>query len=248
MKAFLGPTTQKVRRPDLLDDLMKLHQEKPEFNEVYLRRMAVTNFGAGHETLASTLTSAVAMIASHGVVQRRVSKEIKELHSALAYESGAKLPYTKAAIRESMRLYPVVAISFPRRVPATGMHVHGLSLPADTTVGCNPNALHRNQDIYGPSPEEYNPSRWLDGDPSAKNELSAKGIMAKYNLSWGGGPRTCPGRNLGELIVFKVIVALFDAFDVEVLIPPDADREAYFLFMLSDVKTRFHPREKSRQD
>ncbi|KAG5929232.1 hypothetical protein E4U42_006678 [Claviceps africana] len=67
--------------------------------------------------------------------------------------------------------------------------------------------------------------------------------MEKYSLTWGGGSRSCPGRHLAELMVFKIVATLFANFDVEVSVPEDADREAYFLFMLSGVRARFMPRE-----
>ncbi|KAK2606023.1 hypothetical protein QQS21_003541 [Conoideocrella luteorostrata] len=252
IRAFLWPKSRKDSRADLLSDLLRLHKDKPEFNENYLRKMAVTNFGAGHETMASTLTAAVAMIGSHENIQSRIKSEVRTTKNARIYANSPRLPWTKAAIREAMRLHPVVAMSLPRKTPPSGLHVHGLSIPPNTTVGCNPIALHRNEDIFGAKPDLYDPGRWLCTDAGAETgsetPTGAVRIMEKYNLNWGGGSRSCPGRNLAELVVFKVVVALFDNFDVQVSIPDDADKEAYFLFMLSGVKIRFLARGDGCQD
>ncbi|KAG6291031.1 hypothetical protein E4U09_004113 [Claviceps aff. purpurea] len=241
IKAIARPKSRKPQRDgraDLLGDLIQLHKDKPEFNENYLRKMAVTNFGAGHETMASTLTSAVAMIASHDTVQRRLTQEVRTTTEALVYANSHRLAYTKAAIREAMRLHPVVAMSLPRKTPPTGLHVHGLSVPPHTTVGCSPIALHRKEEIFGAEPDSYEPCRWLGAEMEGRSVRE----MEKYSLNWGGGSRSCPGRNLAELIVFKTIAALFANFDVEVSVPEDAHKEAYFLFMLSGVRVRFLPR------
>ena len=240
--ASLRPQPPKDTRVDLLSDLIKLHKDKPEFNENYLRRMAVTNFGAGHETLASTLTASVAMIASHSNVQQQVVLELNQTRGALVYATGNRYPYTKAAIREAMRLHPVVPMSLPRKTPPTGLHIHGLSVPPDTTVGCSPVALHRKEAIFGAKPDLYNPGRWFCAETGAETPTESLRMMEKYNLNWGGGSRSCPGRNLAEMMVFKIIATLFDRFNVEVTIPPDADKEAYFLFVLSGVKVRFLPK------
>jgi cytochrome P450 len=199
--------------------------------------MAVTNFGAGHETMASTLTSVVAMVASHPGVHRQVIAEIRQgADDATSFSRATSLAYTQAAIKEAKRLHPVICMSLARRVPSVNdgsrLRLHGYCIPAGTTVGCNPVALHRNEHVCGPEPDIYNPTRWLV-DPEAARR------MERFSLAWGGGARTCPGRNLAELIVFKAISAIFQAFDVEVEIPPEEQRPSYFLSMLVGTKARF---------
>lgn len=230
---------------DILADLLSLHKEKPEFNENYLRKMAITNFGAGHETMASTLTAAVAMIGSHDTVRQNVMAEVRSIPKLSMDAAGNRLPYTKASIRESMRLHPVVAMSLPRKTPSTGLSVHQLWIPPNTTVGCNPVALHRNADIFGAKPEAFLPERWLMAEPGAQSAAGNVRMKEKYSLNWGGGSRTCPGRNLAELVVLKTIVVLFDEFDMQVAIPPQANNEAYFLSMLSGVTVKFLPKSQA---
>ncbi|KAK5996914.1 Cytochrome P450 monooxygenase sdnT [Cladobotryum mycophilum] len=238
-KVSKGSKGQESERQDLLADLIQLHKEKPEFTEMYLRKMAVTNFGAGHETMASTLTSIVAMIGTHANVQKRVAEEVRSLNDPASCANASNLPYMRAAAREAMRLNPVLSMSLPRLVPGSGLQLHGYFIPGDTTVGCNPVALHRNEEIIGPDPDSYDPDRWLDAD------LDEVRVMERYNLNWGGGARTCPGKNLAEMVVYKVVPALLTHFDVEVTLPPESDRPSYFLSMMSGVKARFQPVDKT---
>ncbi|KAH6692510.1 cytochrome P450 76C2 [Plectosphaerella plurivora] len=225
---------------DLLVDLIKLHKEKPEFNETYLRRMATTNFGAGHETLCSALTSILSMIGTHPEVQQRVAGEVRQTHKSLSFDDAAQMQYMRASIREAQRLYPVLGMSLSRTVPDEGLQVHGHFFPSGTTVGCNPVALHRNVDIFGQDAESFNPDRWLEGD-----EIRS---MERYNLTWGGGNRICPGRHLAYLVLFKVVPALIREFDIEVSMPPEEDIRYYFMAMLTGVKARFRAKEVSAGD
>lgn len=222
------------RREDLLADLIRLHQEKPEFNEGYLRRMAVTNFGAGHETLCSALTSILAMIGSHSSIQARVVEDIRRVDGPPTYEQAVAMPFLQATIKESQRLHPVLGMSLSRTVPREGFRAHGHYFPPGTTVGCNPVALHRNADIFGGDPDSFDPDRWLDGDHSRG--------MDRFNLTWGGGGRTCPGRHLAYLILYKVVTALLCEFHVETEMPPEEEIRYYFMAMLTGVKVRFRAR------
>ncbi|RBA10039.1 hypothetical protein FPRO05_05975 [Fusarium proliferatum] len=227
----------KDNRKDLLADLIQLHRTKPNFTELYLRKMAVTNFGAGHETMASTLTSIFALLGSNEEVQEQVSLEILGTSNPAEYSTAPRLPETQSLIKEAKRLYPVISMSLPRKVPSEGLHLHDYHFPPNTTVGCNPVALHRNPDIFGSDSDMFNPARWLTADPDAAR------AMERVNLSWGGGSRSCPGRHLAELVVFKVVPALVKEFKIEVDLPPEDKNRSYFLSMLIGVKARFIERD-----
>ncbi|SPO04673.1 related to pisatin demethylase [Cephalotrichum gorgonifer] len=222
---------QKLPHKDVFGDLIDVHREKPEFTLDYLKRMTITNFGAGHETMASTLTSAVAMIASHPEVYSRVAEEVGQASKPSKYDNAVRLSYTSASIKESQRLHPVIGMSLSRKVPSSGMTIQGTRFPPGTTVGCCPISLHRNPDIFGVDPDEFIPDRWLEAEDSRRMERSS--------LIWGGGSRTCPGRQLAELVVLKVITALFEKFYIEVEVPPEDEMPVYFMSMMSGVRARF---------
>ncbi|KAK4096971.1 cytochrome P450 [Parathielavia hyrcaniae] len=224
-------------RKDLLADLIHLHKSRPEFTETYLRRLAVTNFGAGHETMCSALTAIMAMIGSHSEVHCKVAEEVRRISHSLTYDDVVGLRYTQASMREAQRLHPVIAMALPRSVPHDGMHLHGHFFPTNTVVGCNPVALHRNPDIFGADADRYNPLRWLSGDDDARIRM-----MERTHLIWGGGARTCPGRHLADLVLSKVVPMLLKEFDVEITaMPAEKDMPCYFLAMMTGVKARFRP-------
>ena len=179
----------------------------------------------------------MAMIGSNVAVQARVASELSVSPDALDFENATKLRYTQASIKEAQRLYPVVAMSLSRTVPATGLRLHGHSFPSGTTVGCSPLAFHRNKDIFGRDADGFNPERWLDSEAARR--------MDRCNLIWGGAPRTCPGRHLAELIIYKAVPALLREFELQVDVPPTGDFRFYFMAMLTGVRARFVSREES---
>jgi len=226
-------------RKDLLTDLIQLHKDKPEFTEHYLRRMAMTNFGAGHETMCSALTSIMTCLGSNPEVQKRAAAEVRNGDNG----DDRSYPYLQACIKEAMRLYPVIGMSLPRTVPSpAGFTIHGHHLPGGTTVGCNPVALHRNKDIFGDDADRFNPDRWL---PVLDDEDATERIrkMERCNLIWGGGARTCPGRNLAEMILQRAVAGLLREFNVVVTkMPAEEEMPMYFMAMMTGVRGRFEPR------
>ncbi|KAM7205447.1 Cytochrome P450 monooxygenase sdnT [Naviculisporaceae sp. PSN 640] len=247
------PSKNKQDSPpnDLLTDLIQLHKTKPEFTEHYLRRMAITNFGAGHETMCSAMTSIMSMIGSHPDVQEKIVEELAShgfIHNTMTsgdntvthinYDTAASLAYTLATIKEAQRLHPVIGMSLSRKVPASGLSIDGVYIPPRTTVGCNPVSLHRNTSIFGDDADQFRPERWLQDD------VEKRRVMERYNLTWGGGARTCPGRHLAEMVLWKVVPALVREFEVVVTkMPKDEEVEYYFMAMLTGVRARFVPRK-----
>lgn len=219
-------------RSDMMAALIELHKARPAFSEKYLRRMAMTNFGAGHETTTSALVSVFAMLGCHQKSQVLARSEFTG-QSSLSYDEATRLRYVQACIKEAQRLYPVIGMSLPRTVPSGGTHINGHQLPAGTVVGCNPFALHRNSAIFGSDAERYDPERWLD--PVMRPTLD------KYSLTYGGGARTCPGRYLAEMMVSKIVVALIQHFHIRVTMPPDEEMKCYFMAMMTNVKASFSP-------
>ncbi|PHH67429.1 hypothetical protein CDD81_40 [Ophiocordyceps australis] len=215
--------------------LVALHHEKAGFSQAYLKKMAVTNFGAGHETLASTLTSILAMISARAAVQKQMREEIASWTRTRTRTRTRALVYTRAAIKEAMRLFPVMGMSLPRVTPAGGMRVHGRCFAQGTIVGCNPVALQRSPDVFGRDAGCYRPERWLHGGQSPETARA----MERYMLVWGGGARMCPGRPLAELVVHKVVTGLVERFKIDVDLPGDECQPSYFLSVMTGAKARF---------
>ena len=78
-------------------------------------------------------------------------------------------------------------------------------------VGINAWVAHHNTSVFGPDADIFRPERWLDAPPE---QLSA---MEKYFLAFGQGSRTCIGKNISILEITKMIPALVERYDFDLI-------------------------------
>ena len=98
--------------------------------------MCMTNYGAGVETIGSTVTALVNNIVTHGC-QERIYQELSSAREAGKLSNPPKLremkdhlPYLSACLSESQRLHPIVGMPPLRTVPDGGCKLDGHFLPA----------------------------------------------------------------------------------------------------------------------
>ncbi|KAL4884953.1 cytochrome P450 [Aspergillus karnatakaensis] len=140
-----------------------------------------------------------------------VAKEQARVSSPITFQEARALPFLEAVIKESLRLHSAAAFTFPRVVSKGGLTLAGRVFPEKTTVGVNPWVAHRNTTIFGPGADEFRPQRWIDQD---------KSVLAEYEsnfLTFGQGARTCIGKNISYLEMYKVIPELVLGFDFELV-------------------------------
>lgn len=215
----------------LSDDLVRLHQEKPEFKQEYLSEMVASTLFAGGDTLTASLTAVIAQANVDPRVKSQVTEEVGNVKDIASFREGLNLELTAATIKESMRRWPVVGLAMYREVPARGLTLNGHHIPPGTTVGCSPLAVHCSTALYGDDAREFRPERWLDDESKA---------LDKYSLAFGSANRSCPGRNISEQVLYKAIPTLMRHFDIEVDVPDEM--LTYGTSIMTGVKARFHVR------
>jgi cytochrome P450 len=91
----------------------------------------------------------------------------------------------------------------------------GVRLPPGTYVGINPAAMNRRVEIFGERPEEFEPLRWPKGVGESEEEfVERRARMDRATLTFGQGSRSCLGKNIVQLEVFKVVATLCSRFTV----------------------------------
>lgn len=145
---------------------------------------AVTILLAGHETTAVALTWCCHLLAGHPEVEERLQAEVDAVYAAGPLDPGdlSRLPYTRAVVAESMRLYPPVwAIS---REVVTPLRIGPYVLPRGAVVMVSPYGLHRDP-RHWPDPERFDPDRFAE-----------TGIQPFTYVPFSGGVRGCVGEGL----------------------------------------------------
>lgn len=168
-------------------------------SEQEVRDELVTFVVAGHETVASSLTWTLDLLARNPSVQARVHAELSAVLGAPGsgrnpeWEDLRHLRYLRAVVDESLRLYPPAWVV--TRTALADDVVAGVPVPAGTLVIIGTWALHRDPDLW-PSPEEFRPERFLDG----RRETGY--------VPFGAGPRLCIGRDLALVEEVLVLASL----------------------------------------
>lgn len=166
---------------------------------------------AGSDGTATALAGAIfLMLQGQGAAYRRAAAEI---HDAFVAEcditsstvSPSTLPYLDAVLHEAIRLYPPVAITLPRRVPAHGETIDGRFVSAGYTVGVNHLACYRSEANFKDA-DHFRPERWLNG--ATTNECFHP---------FSHGPRSCLGKNLAWAEMRLLLARLLWRFHIELV-------------------------------
>ena len=114
----------------------------------------------------------------------------------------AKLPYLDAVCKETLRIYPVAMLTFPRTV-LEPTELMGYKLEAGQVVmGCI-HLMHQREDVY-PEPNQFKPERFLERE------------FDTYEFfPFGGGKRRCIGEALAMLELKLVLATIVTEYDLE---------------------------------
>src|SRR5262249_42544917 len=152
-------------RDDLLSMLMEGGSHSAE-NVQRLRDDVVTFLVAGHDTVSLGLTWTWLLLAEHPDAGDRLAREIgARLGSRVAGVGDVpRLSYTRAVLREALRLYPPAWVIVRRTM--VPVRLGDVGIPPGSLVVASPYVMHRDA-RYFTFPEEFNPSRWLAPDEDA---------------------------------------------------------------------------------
>ncbi|PQE28626.1 cytochrome P450 monooxygenase protein [Rutstroemia sp. NJR-2017a BBW] len=123
------------------------------------------------------------------------------------FTSLQTLPYLSACIRESFRLSPSTPL-FPRVVPAGGVVFNEQLIPAGTALASSPWITMRDPEVYGEDAAVFRPERWVEVEPERKQDWD------RWDFHWGFGSRTCLGKHIATIEIFKCVFELLRTFEI----------------------------------
>lgn len=174
-----NPISSSENHTNILDMLL-CSQDIKSISDQQLAEHVKTLLFAGHETTATLTTWCVFALSQQPEIVKRLKEELDEqitdIHS-LNYELLEKLTYLKAVIKETLRVYPPVALvarrferdfHFKEYVVPAGVSCffpfflkrNFNFFPPKTTCTISPYVLHHNPKLWD-DPEVFNPDRWL---------------------------------------------------------------------------------------
>ncbi|MFB7471537.1 cytochrome P450 [Kitasatospora sp. NPDC056184] len=159
--------------------------------EADVRSEAITMFGAGTETVSTTLTWLIDELVRHPGIEARVLAELDEHLPAGTVptpEALARLGYTRAVTQEVVRLHAPNA--FLMRTAQVPVELGPYRIPAGTELLYSLTAIHRDPVLY-PEPLRFLPGRWHGADRA--RGPAGGGAARQAFLPFGAGKHKCIG-------------------------------------------------------
>jgi cytochrome P450 family 110 len=191
------------QRQDILSLMMLARDESGEaMKDDELRDELMTLMLAGHETTATAIAWGLYWLHRYPEIKAKVQAEIASLGANPDPIAIAKLPYLTAVCQETLRIYPVAMLTFPRTVlEPTELMGYKLEV-GQVLMGCI-YLMHQREDIY-PEHHQFKPERFLE------RELDSYEFFP-----FGGGKRRCIGEALAMLELKLVLATIVTEYNLE---------------------------------
>ncbi|XP_050369926.1 cytochrome P450 86A1-like [Argentina anserina] len=209
---------RKVRpSDDLISRFMnKLDVDGNPFPSSVLQHIALNFVLAGRDTSSVALSWFFWLVMNNPEIEDKIICEITTVlretrgsdqklwvEEPLVFDEADKLIYLKAALTETLRLYPSVPLDF-KYVVNNDVLPDGTFVPSGSTVTYSIYSVGRMKTIWGEDCMEFKPERWLSSDG---NRFEPPKDGYKF-VAFNGGPRTCLGKDLAYLQMKSVASAV----------------------------------------
>ncbi|KAH0682144.1 hypothetical protein KY289_019896 [Solanum tuberosum] len=150
-----------------------------KFDDKFLRDTILNFMFAGHDTVASGLTWFIWLVITHPEIEKKIREELKaivllgegEKRRLFKVDEVKNAIYLHAALCESLRLYPPIAIQHKTPLETdilpSGHHVHSIMRVMVLLY-----AMGRMEHIWGYDASEFKPERWISKRGTVKHEPS----------------------------------------------------------------------------
>ncbi|CAH2069130.1 unnamed protein product [Thlaspi arvense] len=199
------------------DDLLSRFMRKKDqsYSEKFLRHVALNFILAGRDTSSVALSWFFWLVTTHPTVEDKIVREICSVlmetrgtdvsswtEEPLGFDEVDRLVYLKAALSETLRLYP--------SVPEDSKHVvnddilpDGTFVPAGSSVTYSIYAAGRMKTTWGEDCLEFKPERWISPDDGKFVNHDQYRFVA-----FNAGPRICLGKDLAYLQMKTIAAAV----------------------------------------
>lgn len=229
--------TPKAPRRDFLNRFKEAHSKDPEFITGQLvLALTVANMFAGSDTTGITLRAVFYYLLKDPRKMEALLEELAVESKAgrfsrddglVQWEEVRDLPYLSAVINEALRCHPAVGLTLERMVPPGGVTLAGYFIPGGSIAGCSPWVIHQDTEVYGDDAAEFRPERWTEATPEQRKKMNS------CLLSFGAGARTCVGKNISLLELYKLVPTILRIFEVRFICGAFLFIEANFPLFLS---------------
>lgn len=151
------------------------------------------------------------------ILRSEILRVLPSKNSDLTADNMKNMPYLRACIKESLRIYPIGTGTI--RTISQDLVLSNYRVPKNTEVAMMNLNLLMDPNHY-PQPRSFIPERWLRPTENTQQcahqqEEATKSKHPFVYLPFGFGPRSCIGRRIAEMELEIGICRILRNFEVE---------------------------------
>ncbi|XP_073147025.1 6,7,8-trihydroxycoumarin synthase-like [Henckelia pumila] len=201
---------------DIIDLMLHLKNQDSSSLDLtleHIKALLLDLFVAGSDTVAAAIVWTMTALIKRPQLMKKAQTEIREIigkcSKLVSEEDIKKLPYLRATVFESLRLYPPAPLLYRKQIMQAGECVllNDYKVEPGTSVIINGWAISRDPEIWE-NPEEFVPERFMGDD-----QVFAARMGGLEMIPFGGGRRGCPGMGMGMVSIQVALANLLYSFD-----------------------------------
>ncbi|KAG6660891.1 hypothetical protein CIPAW_03G136200 [Carya illinoinensis] len=195
---------------DFVDVLLRIMGSKESDYSIErsnIKAIILDMLAASMDTSATAIEWALSELMKHPRVMKKLQKELENVVGLKRMVDEAdldRLEYLDMVVKETLRLHPVAPLLLPHEA-REDCTVNGFHIPGKSRVMINVWAIGRDPSVWSDA-EKFIPERFV----GSNIDLRGRDFQL---MPFGAGRRSCPGMQMGLIVVRLVIAQLVHCFD-----------------------------------
>lgn len=177
---------------DIVGLMLREMKGGDKLTEPEITANSILIIGGGAETTSTCLSATMYHLCKTPHAMQKLKEVVRSTFASsedITLKAVAELPYLKAVIDESLRIFSVASYITPRMTPREGHVIDGEHIPGGTYVSMGQWGMGRSERLFD-NPKEFRPERWLDHEVSSVSGRHVDEVLKPFSL----GPRNCLGK------------------------------------------------------
>ncbi|XP_060786560.1 sterol 26-hydroxylase, mitochondrial-like [Neoarius graeffei] len=186
----------------------------------------------GVDTTSNTMMWVLYLLSQDPKAQDTLYQEVKSIISGdkiPTAEDINSMPYLKAVIKETLRMYPVVPTN--TRLLSENVIIGGHFFPKKTSFEVHHYAISHDETIF-PEPRVFKPERWLRDERERPRPFGS--------IPFGFGVRGCVGKRIAELEMHLALARIIKRFEIKLDPKVGEVKAVRRIVLVADRTVNFH--------